>query len=266
MIDWTDAFDNSAYVEGSDQLPEQWAARAALARGTIAHQSDVRYGSGERETLDVFNPSTTSHGLVVFVHGGYWQRMDKSIFSHLASGCIAHGWTVAMVGYPLAPQVSIAEITSSVANAIACAATMIEGPVRLVGHSAGGHLVSRMACVNSPLQSAIQQRLARVVSVSGIHDLRPLTYADMNQTLQLTESTAADESPVLSKALDLLPVSFWVGAQERPELIRQTRLIAEAWEQQGAIVSSYYEPDKNHFNVIDSLQDKEGALTAEVLR
>ena len=44
-----------------------------------------------------------------------------------------------MPGYVLAPEVRIAAITAMVADAVAAAAAEVAGPIRLAGHSAGGH-------------------------------------------------------------------------------------------------------------------------------
>ena len=37
--------------------------------------------------------------------------LSKDDFSHLAAGPLARGWAVAMIGYTLAPQARIADIT-----------------------------------------------------------------------------------------------------------------------------------------------------------
>jgi acetyl esterase/lipase len=269
MIDWTDAFDNSSYVAGSDKLPAQWAERAAayrddLAAGGLAELGLV-YGDGDRNALDLFRPEGEAHGLVVFVHGGYWQRMDRSYFSHLAEGARSRGWAVAMPSYTLAPEARISRITREVADAVVAAADRVLGPVRLSGHSAGGHLGSRMACADGPLPDAVAERLESVLSISGIHDLRPLLLSQMNDVLHLTEEEAAAESPALHSPRPGLPVRFHVGAAERPELLRQTRLIAEAWGLKGGDVADAYLPGEDHFTIVEKLADPDSRLLAALL-
>lgn len=264
MIDWDDAFDNSGYVPGSDALLGVWRQEAAAFRaGTPVKQLDVAYGPHERERLDLFGDATK--GTVVFVHGGYWQMLEKSVFSHLAAGCLARSWAVAILSYPLAPDTAIPEITKSIARAVTWVADNTVGPIVLAGHSAGGHLVSRMACRDT-LPVPIAKRLQRVVSISGIHDLRPLTLTKMNDTLRLSQDEAATESPACHSPRSDTPLSFWVGADERPELLRQTRLIAENWSRQGADVSTQYDPGQNHFSVITALTNPNSALTQELTR
>jgi acetyl esterase/lipase len=80
---------------------------------------DISYGDNSREKLDLFLPEGEPKGLFVFVHGGFWLKLDKSYWSHLASGALAHGWAVAMPSYPLCPEVRLSAISRSVAKAVA---------------------------------------------------------------------------------------------------------------------------------------------------
>jgi arylformamidase len=232
-LDWDDAYTNGAYIAGAAEYPARWQAAADDFRRRMAvagrSRLDVAYGEGPRHVLDLFFPVGAPQGLVVFVHGGYWLRFDKSSWSHLAEGAIAAGWAVAMPSYPLAPDAKVPEISAAVARAIAFAAAQVPGPMRLAGHSAGGHLVSRMACLDGPLPSVLQKRIAKVVSISGLHDLRPLLKTKMAEQLFKTQADAEGESPALLKPMDGLDITCWVGANERPEFLRQSQLLSNIW-------------------------------------
>lgn len=268
MIDWDDAFDNSSYVGGSDELPALWAASAQSARQALVKEGraklDLSYGSDVRMKYDMFSPTSAPKGTVIFVHGGFWQMLSKSDWSHFAAGCLANGWNVAMPSYPLAPHAHIADITNAITSAVTTIAQSTTGPISLVGHSAGGHLVTRMACAGT-LPQVVAGRLSRVVSISGVHHLEPLLKTKMNDTLRLTESETRTEGPVHLSPNTAVPVTFWVGAEERPEFLRQNRMMAERWAAKGSQVTTVYAPEKHHFNVIDGLQDQSDALTQEVL-
>jgi acetyl esterase/lipase len=268
-VDWTDAFDNSSYVPGSDALAGLWSEMAAAWRAAMDRDGKARldlvYGPGPRERFDLFLPEGEARGLVVFVHGGYWQWMDKSAFSHLAAGPRRHGWAVALPSYPQAPEVRISAITKSVAFAISAAAAEEQGPIRIAGHSAGGHLVARMACEDSLLPAPVAARIERAMSISGIHDLRPMLHSAMNQTLGLDAAEAEAESPVLLKPRTGLSIHAVVGAAERPELMRQTRLLAEAWNHVGADVADAYLAGEDHFSIIEALADPESGLVNRLL-
>lgn len=269
MIDWDDAFDNSGHIADAPVHVQDWVSRAQAYRAQMTEatrvQSDIVYGSRERNRLDLFVPDGESRGLVVFVHGGYWRSLDKSYWSHLARGPVERGWSVVVAGYTLTPRVRVAGITAEIGQAIDCAAQLAGGPIRLIGHSAGGHLVARMVCADSPLNEAILKRIVRVVPVSGVFDLRPLTMTRMNDDLRLTDAEAMSESPCFSAPHPDMAVSLWVGAAERPEFLRQTRLMGEAWEKQCRTFSETYERDRNHFTVIAGLESPRSAIVAELL-
>ena len=141
---------------------------------------------------------------MVFVHGGYWRRFDRGWWSHLARGAAARGWAVAMPSYVLSPEARIAGITGQIAAAVTAAAGLVPGPVRLTGHSAGGHLVARMANADAGLPAEVAERIAKIVPISPVADLRPLIETSMNGDFGLDEAAAIADSPALQpKALDV---------------------------------------------------------------
>lgn len=254
-IDWEDAFANATYIPDGMRYPEIWAARAAEFRAAQPGELDIPYGDHPRERFDLFRPEGTPRGLAVIVHGGFWLKFDKSSWSDLAAGAIAHGWAVAMPSYVLAPEATIPEMTRQIGRAVTAAAEQIPGPIRLAGHSAGGHLVTRMICDDTPLSDAVAGRIERVVSISGVHDLRPLQLHSMNEGLRLTPDTAAAESPALQTPRSGTDLVIWVGARERPEFLRQSALLAEAWGGQGANIEIVADSERHHFDVIDGLKN-----------
>lgn len=262
--DWDDEFANSAYIPGADRLPGIWAARAASYRQTVRIDEDLPYGPAPRQRLDLIRPDGACRGLVVFVHGGFWMRCAKSDWTDLAEGARANGWAVALPGYTLAPEARIAQITCEIAAAITAAADRIAGPLRLIGHSAGGHLVTRMLCRGGPLPGHVLDRVVRTVSISGVHDLRPLQNTRMNATLRLSDAEAEAESPALLRPVDAARLSLWVGANERPEFLRQSRLMAMVWD--GLARSRLItDPGHDHFSILDGLKLPDSPLVTELL-
>ena len=78
----------------------------------------LSYGSSLRQFIDLFSPRPgVVAPLALFVHGGYWRSLDPSLFSHMARGLNAHGLAVAIVGYDLCPEVTIAEIIDQIRRA-----------------------------------------------------------------------------------------------------------------------------------------------------
>jgi arylformamidase len=267
--DWDDAYANGANIPQGDRWPNAWVEPARSFREQLEAQGrarlDISYGDGARNRLDLFMPEGAQRGLVVFVHGGFWLRLDKSFWSHLAAGALAHGHAVAMPSYTLCPDIRISGIVTEVGRAIEKAASMMEGPIRLTGHSAGGHLVTRMISATSPLPDAVRRRIVNTVSISGVHDLRPLMATKMNEGLKIDAAEARAESPSLLEPMQGARLACWVGAAERSEFVRQNALLANAWTGLGATTLVMEEPDRHHFNVIDGLADPNHALTQTLL-
>ena len=269
VTDWDNAYANSANIAGGERWPDAWTGPAQAYRDKIAAQGraklDLAYGEDERHRYDLFLPKGDPKGLVVFIHGGFWLRFDKSTWSHLAAGSVDCGYAVAMPSYSLCPSVRIADITGEVGRAVAKVAETVDGPIMLTGHSAGGHLASRMICATSPLPEDVRARIRNVVSISGVHDLRPMMRTAMNANLKLDAMDAVAESPALLDPMPGARICCWVGGGERSEFVRQSALLANAWAGCGAATSYYAEPDRHHYNVIDGLTEASHPLTRTLL-
>jgi len=255
-MDWDAAYANASYIPDAKDYVARWQGAAAAFRAIAGGETDLPYGSDPREVLDLFWPEGKARGLVVFVHGGYWLRFDASYWSHLAAGPLARGWAVAMPGYPLCPSVGLPRITRSVAQAICFAAERVAGPIHLAGHSAGGQLVARMPAV---LPQKVGARLAHIMPISPLSDLRPLMRTAMRDSLHLDAEVCATESPALAPRPDM-PATVWVGAEERPVFLDQARWLAEAWQ-----VPLRIDPGRHHFDVIDGLTGCDTPITQTLL-
>ncbi len=258
-MDLDDAYANGAYIAGASDFPDMWAQKAAAFRERCRCEIGVPYGPDVRDVFDVFLPDTSAVGVMVFVHGGYWRAFDRSSWSHLAAGAVARGWSVVIPSYRLAPDARIGEITQQIAVVIQKVAARFVEPIVLAGHSAGGHLVARMVC-KGVLPDQVAHRIQKVVPISPLSDLRPLLRTAMNDDLRLSSDEAIAESPVLARPLSELPVTAWVGGDERPAFLDQARWLAEAWDC-GHVIA----PGRHHFDVIADLEETDSALMQELL-
>lgn len=262
--DWDAAYSNRAAVPDAGAFAPRWSEQAAAFRAGMAQEGrarlDLSYGEGARDVFDLFSPTGAARGLFVFVHGGYWLTYDKSFWSHLAQGPLSRGWAVAFPSYPLAPQARIEAISVCVARAIEAAAREVDGPLRLSGHSAGGHLVTRAICAGSALGEATLARVEAVISISGVHDLRPLMKTAMNAQLGLDMREASSESPALLVPRRAIATTCWVGAIELAEFRRQNALLANAWTGLGVSTQCVEAAGRHHFDVVDDLRDPSSRL------
>lgn len=266
MTDWDDAYQNGKYIPGATAFSGMWQEKSAAFRAGLpaAQQALAQpYGEHPRELFDLFLPAGTPKGVVIFIHGGYWLSLDQRPWSHLAAGPLAHGYAVAMPSYRLCPEVSIADITQSIVQAVEAVGDRIDGDIIISGHSAGGHLTARMACDDIPLPVAA--RVRRYASISGVHDLRPLTKTRMNETLGLSMTSAAAESPALKTPRAGVDLLAWVGSDERPEFLRQNDLLANIWTGAFANTRSVHANGHHHFSVIGELAEAQSPLTLALL-
>lgn len=269
IADWDNAYANGANIAGSDRWPAAWAEPAQAFREALVARGrarlDIAYGDGPRNRFDLFLPKAAPKGLVVFIHGGYWLESDKSTWSHLANGAVGNGFAVATPSYTQCPDIRIAGIVSEIGTAIGKAAAMVDGPLLLTGHSAGGHLASRMVTTTTPLAADVAQRIRHVVSISGLHDLRPLMRTGMNAALAIDEHEALTESPALLRPMDGARITCWAGGGERAEFLRQNALLANIWTGLGATTTAIVEPDRHHYDIVDGLADPAHPLTRTLI-
>ncbi|AXI48363.1 alpha/beta hydrolase [Sulfitobacter sp. SK012] len=256
-----DAYANAAHIPGADAFPPAWEKAAAAFRSKLGARAElgVSYGPTDRQAYDFFQPEGVSRGTVVFVHGGYWMKFDRSSWSHLAAGALGRGWAVAMPSYDLCPDARIAQITGQIARAVTHISKRTLGPIALVGHSAGGHLVSRMT---DPvlLSSDVRGRIEQIIPISPVADLAPLMQTSLNETLQLDAAEAQSESPANMSPPHGVNVNVWVGANERPVFLEQAELLARAWGARRVVAEGLH-----HFDVIDALADSESDMVKALL-
>src|SRR5512134_2242642 len=111
------AYNNSAAVKNSAQIVADWEARSKRVREKYPDGLDLKYGPAPRSRIDFFEAKKDSP-LLVFIHGGYWQMRAKELFAFLVPGPLAHGISVALVGYALAPEKRLDGIVGEIHAAI----------------------------------------------------------------------------------------------------------------------------------------------------
>src|SRR5690242_20203043 len=117
---WLDAqYNNRARVPDHPQHLAGWAESSALARQKMRSQLDVRYGSEDGETLDVFPADKPGAPVLVFIHGGYCRSLDKNDVSFIAPSLVQAGATVVVPNYALCPKVTIETIALQLTRALA---------------------------------------------------------------------------------------------------------------------------------------------------
>ena len=249
----------------------RWAADSAAARAELACHLDLRYGSGPKQTLDLF-PAARPRGALLFIHGGYWRALDKSDHSFVARPLVEHGIGVAVLNYDLCPDVSIARIIEECRESVAWLTR--EGarhgvPIeRLVvaGHSAGGHLAAMLFATDWAAHGVPAGAIVAGVAISGVFDLEPLVQASFNTDLRLDPAKARAASPVYLTPRVRAPLLLAAGANETGEFIRQSWLLWERWPEchPSGRKGPLFVAGRHHFSIVSDLGDPGSELVTSI--
>jgi len=263
------AVDYEAEYNNRARVPEYPAHFAGWARDAAVYRENnvprlIVYGPGARNSIDFF-PGNNKRPIVVFIHGGYWQALDSSFFSHLAGGLNAHGVGVAIPSYELCPDVTVEEIIGQMRTMTRELARLGQ-PLVISGHSAGGHLAACMLATDWPaLDASLRQNLVVAgYAISGLFDLGPLVETSINTAMRLDRATARAASPLFWTAPKHGSLDAVVGECESAEYFRQSRSIVDAWGSTGLPTRFGTVADANHFTAIAPLADPDSPMVARL--
>lgn len=267
MIDLDAEYNNRARVPGHPAILAKMDVDAAAYRAKAPKaELGLKYGPGERQVIDMFPSGAANAPLAMFIHGGYWRTNHWSSYSHMAANLNARGIDVAVAGYDLCPQVTLATIIDELRAAVLFLWRRRKQRVFVFGHSAGGHLTACMLATHwAKLASdAPDDLVPAAYAISGIYDLSPMLQVSMNQELQLDEKQARDASPLFWDVPPGRSLDAVVGGIESDEFRRQSRIIADGW--QGKAQTRYAEiPGADHFTVINPMSDPDSDMVKRVV-
>lgn len=251
-----------------------YAQLSAQAHQQVPAQRDLRYGAQARAVLDYFAaPTALNHapshnpdprqrpGLLVFIHGGYWQELSKNESAFLAPAWHQAGFAHAVLGYTLAPEASVGEMVAQCVAALrwlharAQALGFDPGRIVVAGSSAGAYLAA--ACAQQLSQAAQTSnapgpRLKGLVLMSGIYDLAPLIGTSINDALGLNATSAA-ALDLSATATRLPPALVLWGEVETQAFKQQSLAFAAQLRRNNTTCQTLEVRARNHFDVVHEL-------------
>ena len=255
-------------VENEDQIFVNWREASQAALDSLTGHIGVQYGTGNRETIDLFPTDKNSKRWLVYIHGGYWRSGETAMYPFIAPPFVKAGINVALVEYDLTPQVTIGTIIEQVRRGIAWLhsnAADYGNPceeIIITGHSAGGHLTAMMFATDWMQYQMPPDVIIGGVAISGLYDLDPISQTNINNDVRLTPEQIMMFSPSRVKPWLEVPLVLTVGARESAEFHRQGEVLrgAPGW---GAVATEQVDvKDCDHFNILDVFMDLNSEIWA----
>lgn len=269
-IDYEAEYNNRRRVPEHTEIVARWLRESEHVRASLSSELGVAYGSKPRQCYDVFKPTSgddSSGPLIVYIHGGYWQRGDRTEYSFVAETLVRMGAIVVLPSYTLCPEGSVAEIIEEMRQFLRALWERMQRRPVVVGHSAGGHLAAAMLATRWSDYGAPADLVRAAYAISGVFELEPLIPTSLNEALQLTPETARAASPIFwpPPPADRFLVAA-VGGAESQEFLRQSLDIAATWSAAGVKAECVVVPNANHFTIVDELARPESAMVQRVLQ
>jgi arylformamidase len=263
-------YNNRHHVPDFERSLQQWEKLSRLAEKEYKYENDILYGDEPRECLDIFPSSKPQSKTLVFIHGGYWQKFDKSSFHFIAGAFADYSITTVMINYPLIPFVSMDKLIISCRKALDWIKKNIAqyngDPEQLfiAGHSAGAHIAVILMTGEKKING--YTGINGVFAISGIYNLIPIGLSNINDVLQMDRETAIRNSPVFKEPTEKCPLLLAAGSDETSEFLDQTRELYREWRNKHQSIEMMEITGLNHFTILDSIIDKQSVLHQSIFK
>lgn len=230
----------------------------------------VRYVDGPaadplRHLLDLYLPSSAHFPTVVFVHGGGYQRGDRTVGHNLGVVLANHGVAVASISYRLFPQAKHPGQIEDVAAAFAWTKAHIAARggdparVHVSGHSAGAHLAALLGTDGTYLAAhgLKPADIASVLTISGGYRILPIRRDVFGDAAGM-----AAASPFAHISGGHPPFLLLYGSLEKPERHALSDEFRDALlAAQGQAVCLEI-PDRDHQGLLDGVTEGDPVAVA----
>ncbi len=220
----------------------------------------------ERHVLDVYAPTAGKNlPVVVWIHGGGWQRGDKSEVHKKPQAFVDKGFVFVAINYRLLPDVTIKQMAGDVAKAIRWVRDHAKDyggdpdTILVMGHSAGAQLAA-LVCTDDRYLKA--EGLPLTI-IKGCVPVDGDTYDVAMQIMTVEEKRAAiyktkfgDEQArkELSSVTHVakgknIPPFLILHVADHPETKGQSQRLVKALQEAGISAQAYPAEGKNHTTI-----------------
>ncbi len=245
---------------------QRWESLSRQTEKKYTSIKDIYYGELPGERLDIYPSSLPQSKTLIYIHGGYWQRLDKSDFQFIAEAFRPYNFTTVILTYPLAPAASLDQIISSCRKAIRWLHQNLSQyngdshQMYVAGHSAGGHLGAMLMTIDWNHFNPDNEVIKGYCAISGLFNLTPIRLSDINGVLKMDKEMVLRNSPVQLKPLTQSPLLLAVGADESDEFKEQSRELYTGWKEKGISMQLLEIPGLNHYSILETIIEPTSSL------
>jgi acetyl esterase/lipase len=242
-------------------------------------ERDVRYGTADRNLLDVFMPeaASTSRPVLIFVHAGAFVGGNKRMpgtpfYDNIMLWAVKNGFVGVNMTYRLAPQAPWPAGAEDLATAIQWVSDHIasrggeSARIYLMGHSAGAvHVASYVS--HPEFHKVKGGGLAGAIMVSGIYDLTATPLADPERAYFGTDPARyAERSSLQGLQATKIPLMITSAELDPEGFVKQFDLLKEATcKGANGCAHAFLLPQHNHMSEVYSINTADTRLTDQIL-
>ena len=244
----------------------EYAERTRAAKASLAW-TELSYGDGPTDKLDLYAPRSPGAPVLVFLHGGDWRGLSKEESGFAAPAYVAAGALFVAPDFSLVPEATIPGMGAQVRRALAWLWRNVAAHggdaarIFIAGHSSGSNLVSQLLVTDWARDFRAPADLVKgAVFMSGLGDLEPVRLSFRNQWHKLDPAMVAEASLLRRKPGCACPMLVAAGEHETDDYKRQGREVEAYWAAQGNRTRFFELAGRNHFDAVLEWADPRSAL------
>lgn len=239
------------------------------------------YGDSFRQRFDIYGMNLPKDApIVVYVHGGYWQGMNKHTSAYAVKPLVDKQAKVFVVDHDLCPDVPLCEVVRQFQQAVKkifdYASEHNTKSISFIGHLSGAHLITYLLTdeMISRLGSDKFQLIKNIYLISGVYDLselRSTKCVNRDNLLLINDENVNSLSPIKQKFDQLkkfkhIKIDAFVGGDESASLMRQSREFIALLKQSKIPANFHLLDGYDHFNIAEKLSEANYEITQIILK
>jgi arylformamidase len=240
---------------------------------------NTAYGDSFRQQLDIYGVNLPFDApIVVFVHGGFWQRSNKHTASYAVKPFVEHHAKVIVIDFDLCPDVPLSGLIKQFEKAaeriFSYAGEHKSKSVSFIGHDSGAHLITYLLSEDmiSRLGSDRFKLLKHIYLISGVYDvseLRQTAVLNRENLLSITDENVNELSPVKSSYghLSKFDITFdaYVGDDESMTFQKQTREFVAHLKKEKLHANFHKMDGLDHYEIVEKLSEINYEVTQTII-